>query len=218
VDLSSNISSIDNLVSKIDFIYSGDIIKSEKMKWVKKINHGSFSGIFFKEVIENIYEWSFNKMAKSSSDILIHNNYDIPITINYLEEVISNRNNSLMFYSNNTHSRLNIQLSFSFSSPKENNRYLDEWFYFKFKFLLNGSDVSSYYSPLISDSLDDCYIYLVDRPIQSLVWSLQNSKYTIDGDNHIIEMPVYHCDYNATRIRFVDTQKIREMKIKSILE
>jgi hypothetical protein len=84
-----------------------------------------------------------------------------------------------------------------------------------------GREVSAYYSPLIEDSEDDCYFYLVDKPIQSMVWSLQNMNYKIVENNyqfeHIVSFPIYHCDYNVYKIRVVNTQKIREEKINTLL-
>jgi hypothetical protein len=84
-----------------------------------------------------------------------------------------------------------------------------------------GKEVSAYYSPLISDDVDDCHFYLIDRPIQSMVWSLQNMNYSVNkgfsSNEHVIKIPIYNCDYESYKIRVVNTQKLRNDKINLIL-
>lgn len=217
MDLNNQISGLDDLLSKVDFIYSGDVIKSNQMKWVKNLPHQSFSSKFLLEIINDIYEWSFNKMIENSDELIVHNSFDNPLSIDILSSTDLGINPSIMFCSGNIFSKLNIQLSFPFSGLN-NTSYLEDHFKLKFKYLINNSEVSSYYSPLISDNIDDSSIYFVDNPIQSMVWSLQNMTYDIKDGNHIIEMPIYDCSYKAVHVRIVDTQKIREIKINSILE
>mgnify|MGYP003334149955 CR=1 FL=1 len=53
----------------IDFIYSGDVIKSEELKFSKKLNHTSHSSIFVSEIMCEIYNWSFNKMIEKSKEL-----------------------------------------------------------------------------------------------------------------------------------------------------
>jgi hypothetical protein len=74
---------------------------------------------------------------------------------------------------------------------------------------------------VILDEVDDCHFYLVDKPIQSMVWSLQNMIYDIEfnykSNSHMIKLPIYDCDFISYKIRVVDTQKLRNDKINSIL-
>jgi len=217
VNFNNQISGLDDLLSGVDFIYSGDVIKSNQMKWVKNLPHQSFSSKFLLEIINDIYEWSINKMIENADKLIIHNNFNKPISIDILSSINLGINPSIMFYSNNIFSKLNIQLSFPFSGLN-NTSYLDDHFQLKFEYLINNREISSYYSPIIRDNIDDSSIYFVDNPIQSMVWSLQNMTYDIKDNNHIIEMPIYDCSYKAVHVRIVDTQKIREMKINSILE
>jgi hypothetical protein len=56
-----------------------------------------------------------------------------------------------------------------------------------------------------------------------MVWALQNMEYQIiDLNNglyeHIVNVPVYNCNYNSYKIRVIDTQKIREEKINTLLD
>ena len=87
--------------------------------------------------------------------------------------------------------------------------------------MAHGLEVSAFYSPMIKDTDDDCHFYLIDKPIQSMVWSLQNMTYDMNrgfsSNDHCIKLPVYDCNYNAMKIRVINTQKLREEKINSIL-
>jgi hypothetical protein len=115
----------------------------------------------------------------------------------------------IIFYS--TNSNLNLQLGGHLVEPEDDGHsYLPNYFTRRFKIMAYNREVSAYYSPLIEDDLDDCHFYLVDRPIQSMVWSLQNMDYSIKS-------PIYDCDFEVYKIRVVNTQKLREDKINSIL-
>ena len=60
-----------------------------------------------------------------------------------------------------------------------------------------------------------------NKPIQSLVWSLQNMTYDIEDDygvyKHTVNYKFYHCDYNSTVVHVKNTSKLRDEKIDSLL-
>jgi hypothetical protein len=206
---------LEEFLQSIDFIYSGDVISSNEKKIVEKFNHCSFSISLLKKIVTETYDWSIQNMFDKSEEIIIFRNSftDIHDIMNRLEI-----DTKIIFYSNNTHRNLYIGNAVS---ENDQNSYLPEHFNRKFKFISNNVEVSAYFSPLITDNIDDCHFYLVDRPIQSMVWSLQNMEYSINrgfsSNEHVIKSPVYDCDFKVYKIRIVDSQKIREEKINSIL-
>jgi hypothetical protein len=217
--------SLEDYLQNIDFIYSGDVINSIDKKYVNKLKHSSFSAHLFREIMVDIYNYSFNKMLEKSKEIIIHRNkfsdiyelmHEIPI------------DPKILFYSVNSNMNLGLgshlrttQATLTLEDNDDGHSYLPSYFNRRFKLMSYGKEVSAYYSPSILDDVDDCHFYLIDRPIQSMVWSLQNMTYTINksfsNNEHVLKFPIYNCDYTSYKIRVIDTQKIREDKINILL-
>jgi hypothetical protein len=215
-DFSKYKKQLEDYLIKIDFIYSGDVINSDEVKYTKRLKSKSFSSIFISEIMCKIYDWSFKKMINESKEIIVYRNKFSDI-YNFLDEY--SMNSKILFYSKNSNLNLNL------GGPlleKEEVKYLPDYFMRRFKLMSYGKEVSAYYSPLIDDFEDDCSFYLVDRPVQSMVWSLQNMSYDIskieDEWLHEVRIPIYNCDYNSYKVRVVDTEKIREEKINTLLD
>ena len=204
---------LEDYLLKIDFIYSGDIIKSEELKFSKKLNHTSHSSIFVSEIMCEIYNWSFNKMIEKSKELIIHRT-----KFNDIYDLMNDYklDPKILFYSKN--SNLNLNLGGRLLEESGDRGYLPGYFMRRFKLMSFGKEVSAYFSPLIEDSTDDCNFYLSNNAIQSMVWSLQNMEYDIVDYEHIVSLPIYHCDYDVYKIRVIDTQKIREEKINTLLD
>jgi hypothetical protein len=208
--------SLEDFLEKIDFIYSGDVINSIDKTYIQRLKHSSFSANLCNEFIIDIYNWSFDQMDIKSKEIIIHrNNF---LNIYDLMDKIS-INPKILFYSKN--SNLNLNLGSHLLEEEDGKGYLPNYFNRRFKLMSYGKEVSAYYSPKIEDDIDDCHFYLVDKPIQSMVWVLQNMNYSISkgfsSNEHVIKVPIYNCDYEVYKIRVVNTQKLREDKINSIL-
>jgi hypothetical protein len=208
---------LEDFLQTIDFIYSGDVINSIDKTYIQKFKHSSFSANLCKDVIVDIYNWSFNQMMVNSKEIILHrNNFS---DIYELMDKIS-INPKILFYSQNSNMNLNLG-SHLLELEDDGHSYLPSYFTRRFKLMSYGKEVSAYYSPLILDDVDDCHFYLVDRPIQSMVWALQNMSYSINrsfsSNEHVIKIPIYNCDYEVYKIRVVNTQKLREDKINLIL-
>lgn len=208
---------LEDFLQSIDFIYSGDIITSTDKKVVEKFKHSSFSASLFRKLMIEIYNYSIQNMFDKSKEIIVHRNsfsdiYDLMDRLKMDPKII--------FYS--TNSNLNLQLGSHLVEPEDDGHsYLPNYFTRRFKLMAYNREASAYYSPLIEDDIDDCHFYLVDRPIQSMVWSLQNMDYSItkgfSSNEHSIKSPIYDCDFEVYKIRVVNTQKLREDKINSIL-
>jgi hypothetical protein len=207
---------LEDFLQTIDFIYSGDVISSIDKTYIQKFKHSSFSANLCKDVMIDIYNWSFDQMKINSKEIIIHRN-------NFLDvyELMNNIpiNPKILFYSVN--SNMNLGLGSHVLEEDDGKGYLPSYFTRRFKLMSYGKEVSAYYSPQIEDNVDDCQFYLVDRPIQSMVWSLQNMNYSINrsfsSNEHTVKIPIYNCDFESYRIRVVNTQKLREDKINLIL-
>lgn len=209
--------SLEDFLQSIEFIYAGDVISSSEKIYVEKLKHTSFPASLFKNVIVDIYNISFDKMVEKSKEVIIHraNFLDIYDLIDRISI-----NPKIMFYSKN--SNLNLSLGGSaLLELEEGNGYLPSYFNRRFKLMSSGVEVSAYYSPKIEDDVDDCCFYLVDKPIQSMVWTLQNMNYSVSkgfsSNDHVIKIPIYNCDYEVYKIRVMDTQKLREDKINILL-
>jgi len=210
--------SLEDYLQNIDFIYSGDVINSTNKVYTNKLKHEQFSSQLFRDSIIDVYNYSFNKMIENSKEVVIHRNkFSIDNLLNILID------SKILFCSDNSYSfmlRHYVTSTNFFSTTSiedEGIGYLPDFFKSKLKI----EDVSFYYSPNIKDDVDDFHFYLVDRPIQSMVWSLQNMTYTINksflNNEHVLKFPIYNCDYTSYKIRVIDTQKIREDKINILL-
>jgi hypothetical protein len=209
--------SLEDFLQNINFIYSGDVINSIDKTYSQKLKHSSFSSNLFKNIMIDVYNWSFEKMKNVSKEIIVHRN-NFTDVYGLMDKIPINP--KILFYS--TNSNLNLNLGSHVLESEHDTGYLPSYFTRRFKLMSHNREVSAYYSPLIEDDSDDCHFYLIDEPIQSLVWSLQNMRYSIESsfyDNeHIIKMPIYNCDFNSYKIRVVNTQKLRNNKINSILD
>lgn len=213
--------SLEDYLQSVEFIYSGDIISSTNLRMSEKLQHTSFSANLFRQMMIEIYNISVKKMFEKSTDIVIHRNnfVDTYQLINNLG--ISGFHSKIIFFSNNSNKNLNLGGNTILQEPDDGHSFLPIYFARQFKMMAYGVDVSCFFCPIIEDSVDDCQFYIVDKPIQSMVWSLQNIDYSINKsfsmNEHQIKIPIYDCDYNVYRVRVIDTQKLREDKINSIL-
>ena len=208
---------LEDYLQKVDFIYSGDVTKSENISFMCGSKEFVYSSTLIRSVMIDIYNWSFSKMIDNSKEIIIHRNNFTDIY--NLIDSIPNFDPKILFYSKN--SNLNLNLGSHVLEEEDGKGYLPSYFNRRFKLMSFGKEVSAYYSPQIEDDVDDCCFYLVDKSIQSMVWIIQNMTYNINrgliSNEHYIKYPIYHCDYESYKIRVVNTQKLREDKINSIL-
>lgn len=209
---------LEDHLESVEFIYSGDVISSSLLTFAEKRQHSSFSADLFKKIMIDVYDRSVKMMFDKSDELLIHrNNFsDIHDLINTLSF-----SPKLLFFSYNSDTNLNLGGNNIFNQSEDGHLFLPTYFNRQFKIMSHGIEVSSFFCPVIDDTVDDCHFYLVDKPIQSMVWSLQNIDYNISKSfskcEHLVKIPIYDCDFRALRVRVVNTQKLREDKINYIL-
>lgn len=214
VEFQKQKSLLESILEKIDFFYSGDIIKSHDMVFFKKLKHASFSPELLRDTMIGIYDKSFERMKLNSKEIILHRS-KVSDIYGIMDELPFNP--KILFYSRS--SNLDVNLDSILEDSKNN---LPRYFTRTSKFMMHNREVSAYFSPNIEDEVDDCCIYFTDAPIQSMVWSLQNMSYTINKgfslNEHIIKLPFYDCNYKCCKVRVIDTIKLRNDKINSLLD
>lgn len=201
----------DNLIN-FTYLYDGDVIDSE-IKYYEEIrNTKNISPNFIINCIKRIYDESIEIMLKRDYEevTIIKEKFDgITNTLNS----ISGFNSTYVFTSNN-------YLKFGSEFVKSKFKKPFPHYFYK-KVIFTNFEFDVYECPLISDKSDDISIYVTDKSIQSLVYSIQNMEYKVETYNgeykHIMKYNLYNCDYNVYKINIKDLSKIRDEKIDSIL-
>ena len=206
-DFESHKKALDNYLEKIEFLYSGDIISSVEKEFVIERSNSSFSSLFIKDILVELYNFSFENMVENSTELVFTKGTDL---VEVFEKV--NDNIRMAFYSESSkHNLLKTHIPFY---PNSGSHWLPSYFHTALYY--NGQPF--YFSPKIEDDKDDSVIYLVDGAIQSMVWSLQNMEYIIEDNKHIVRLPFYYCKYKSYKVRIVDIEKLRDDKINLVLD
>jgi hypothetical protein len=203
---------IENNLVNVPFLFAGDVISSHLKSFNCQRDQEHMSPMFVIDCFDEIYRQSFYEMVSKSKEIIISS------------ESISNVYQSL--------TSLGINTKFIFSTNKfsryigthfkvVNHRAFPPHFYAIEKIF--GLDIDILNSPLITELEDEIVIYVTDKPIQSLVYTIQNMDYVIKKISrkkwsHVINYPFYDCVYNSYKVVIRDISKIRENKIKDLLD
>lgn len=204
---------IETNIFKFTYLYDGDVLSSYNDNYSCILKHSQVSPISIIDCIVHIYNKSIERMIDNSEEIVITKSKLFVEIDTYLDVVnfspmyifCSKNGLELLGYSSNL---FNTHPFPSYLSPVKS-------------FLNKSYDL--YFSHLIKDQKDDVHIYMVDKSIQSLVYGIQNMDYYIEqsGDDdykHIIDYKFYECDFNCCKLTVRDISRIREDKIKQILE
>lgn len=208
---------LDQVLSNIDYLYSGDVISSFEKDYQEVRKSPLTSPTFIINSIVNIYNESLKNMFDRSSEVVIPkesindetNLIDLITTkIGYDPGFIFCSDSTKRFFSNS-------KISKSINS-------LPSYFYSIDRFV--GINLNVYYSPIIKENEGEQIIYATDRSIQSLVYSIQNMDYLIekvDDDNsnwsHKIVYSFFNCKFKSTKIVIRNVSTIRQSKINEIL-
>lgn len=198
---------IESNIEQFDYLYSGDIKSSKQMSYSKKIKNNSISPSFIIDVIDKIYKDSITNLVNNSKtkfninlsfrDLKSLNLFDIPRVIE----------------------KIDVEYNYIFTNFKHENIHKSGPFpdYFYQYNNLFTYKTKIYNSPFIEKYKGEVKLYLVDKPIQSLVYSIQNMDYEIKGDKHTITYPFYYCDYKSYNVLIRDIVTNRENIINDIL-
>ncbi len=211
-----------NLIN-ISFLYSGDVIKSSEFTYSEVRNNPLISPSFIINCLINIYNKSFEEMMNKSEKI-------------FLTEELFFKNEKENKNFSQTLKELNICHDYIFTSGKNSiffvpctiqpNKPFPNYFYESKNFEPN---VDVLISPLIEESESETVIFLTNKPIQSLVYSIQNMDYKVIPDKnnsesfpnlmrwtHEIKYPFYYCDYKSIKLTIRDISSIRDKKISEL--
>lgn len=210
---------------KFDYLYSGDAISSTDSSFSELKNNNIMSPLFIIKTINNIYEESINNMINKSKSIIINkSNINMPI-LKEVKKLTTNLSipGKIIIAGIDVHyafcGKNAINELFNAVSTCEKSAVFPHYFY---KTINNV-----FYSPLIIEEEGISIIYVTDAAIQSLVYSIQNMDYIIKKDGvdingsnywkHTINYKLFDCNFNSYKIVIKDISKIRDDKIKKIL-
>lgn len=207
---------LENYFINISYLYSGDVVSELKDQYIEYIENKNNSAIFINNFLKKVYIDSFKYMfSKVDKEIIIpHQNNIFTGKYAVMENVFA---------------IINEKISFDYNMCFTNYFKYEDVFFLKqvSKYInVNNSKRNKttkvFYSPSITPYEEDekGIFYLVDNPIQSFVYIIQNMDYTIEkyknGYNHIMTYPFYYCDFNVEKIAIVDMKKMVRDKIKIV--
>ena len=207
-----------NLMS-ISYLYNGDVISSHDSCYIEIKNSPLTSPSFIINSIVNIYQESFDIMVSKSKEFIIplESINDIGKDVNIFDKISELGINPLYVFCSDKSKKL-----FGISKNLNNTSAFPSYFYNIDKYI--GINVEVFYSPLVKEESDEMVLYVVDKSIQSLVYSIQNMDYKIeqnDKDNiewkHTMEYNLYDCRFNSYRLSIKNLSKLRNDKINKIL-
>jgi hypothetical protein len=208
-----------NLMS-ISYLYNGDVISSHDSCYIEIKNSPLTSPSFIINSIVNIYQESFDIMVSKSKEFIIplESINDIGKDVNIFDKISELGINPLYVFCSDKSRKL-----FGISKNLNNTSAFPSYFYNIDKYI--GINVEVFYSPLVKEETDEVVLYVVDKSIQSLVYSIQNMDYKIeqnDKDNiewkHTMEYNLYDCRFNSYRLSVKNLSKLRNDKINKILD
>jgi hypothetical protein len=195
----------------ISFLYSGDVISSTNGYYEENIPNKMSSPKFIINSIDFIWECSINQMLKNTIDEVIRILDFEKLDINglWLFDLVNSLNiqsfDPKFIFTNSTR----------YLGILKNNdrRPLPEYFYSVRK----SKGLEIYKIPIINETDGQVDIYITDKPIQSLVYVLQNMEYRISNNIHRMNYNLYNCDYKCYKITVKSIIKVRDEKISQLL-
>ena len=203
------------------FLYSGDVSKLDKtILYSEDMSNDlmspdfivrSFSEIY-KETIKNFFSKEYNSVVSNLDAMSLSKTLN-NIPARFMIAPISSYN--------------------AISTMWDTEKYhpFPDYFYPINKLSMNSlinKPIKLHYSPQIGyynvpEELEGSYrFWAIDRPIQSLLWTIQNMEYQIDksddGWRHTMALPIYDCQYDVLHIKLRDIQKFRNKLIGEIID
>lgn len=218
-------STIENNIIKFTYLYDGDVISStdDSYSEIREYRHVSPSQII--NCIDDIYHKSIKMMIDRSKEKII------PIRPYPLRHKPSNEADNIFYYIDNLKTN-GFKPLYVFCSdngrnlfgitrePKKSHPFP---IYFDHISRYHSTNYDLYLSPLIiDDSNDQVEVYVTDKSIQSLVYSIQNMDYNVEklengSFKHTINYKLYDCDFTCYKLIIKNVSRIREDKINQLL-
>lgn len=196
---------LESNLCKFSYLYGGDVVSSKDDSYKFKKTTNTVSPISIIDCFDKIYADSFSGMMEKSKEFVISCDIN-KINKSDIIKIIGDigLNFKYLFLSE---SSIGLFKKIGSDLPFPN-------YFYKVDTYQNSS---IYYSPMIEEEEGEVVVYLSDRPIQSLVYALQNMEYVMNEKNHIIKYKFYECDFNSYKVSFKDLAKLRNDKIDSLI-
>ena len=216
---------IESNVMKFTYLYDGDVISSTDETYSEILTHNSVSPNVIIRCIIDIYNKSIHHMINRSNElsvplrpeVLLHKpDPKVPNNIFYFLDNLEIKP-LYVFCSENS------QGMFGMVKKLKNDAFPG---YMDFLERYNSKNYDLYLSPIIKDDINDqVEIYVTDKSIQSLVYTIQNMDYLVEkvpGDprgeyKHTIKYKFYDCDYKSYKLTVKNISRLREDKINQVL-
>jgi len=218
-------STIESNIINFTYLYDGDVLFSKKDSYSEIVSHDRTSPLPIINCISDIYDKSIKSMMDRSIEkvIGIKDNTILNIPGNtddnifyYIDELKSKTNNFkplYVFCSENSRKLFGITKKMAINKPFPSHLYDIHKYH--------SQSYDLYLAPLIDDNEDEFHVYVSDKSIQSLVYSIQNMEYDIEkvdnGYKHTIYYKLYECDFTCYKLIIKDISQIREDKINQLL-
>ena len=196
---------------KFDYLYSGDVINSIDSKISLKTSKVN-------KLIESIYDYSIISMIEKSVDKEVFD-------LTSLKDAISLASKYKYAFVNNTFiNYLKHGSAFTSSIKLESKNH--QYFMIPYKkdmyreLSLGLLDIYSIDNILNKKKLNnenEMIMYVTDKPIQSLIYTMNTSNYYMENNNHIIEYKLFNCDYNCKKIIIRDKEVDRNNKLNKLI-
>lgn len=203
---------VEDFIIKFDYLYSGDVISSSDKSTSFNLNLDKISTTAITRLINNIYQDSILDMINRTNDI---KTFDLSNIDNAIKSTV---NYKYAFVNKNFLNHINAG-SFRFSIPVEPVHWKAFDAMYK-KYTFGTLDIYCIDDILTDEELnseDDMIIYLTDRPIQSLIYTMNTTSYEIKNNNHKIEYKVFNCDFKSRKIVIRNLEVDRDIKIDSLI-
>jgi hypothetical protein len=218
-------STIETNVMNITYLYDGDVISSVNGSYSEILSHNRSSTLPIVNCISDIYNKSIYSMMNKS----VEKNISIR-DIDKLDVVPSNTDDNIFYYidklKDNNFNPLYVFCSensrklFGITRNNISNRPFPSYFYDIHKY--HSQNYSLYICPLLRDNENESHVYVTNKSIQSLVYSIQNMDYVVEdfgngSYKHTIHYKLYDCDFTCYKLNIKSISRLREDKINKLL-
>jgi hypothetical protein len=210
---------IENNLLSLSYLYSGDVISSINSSYKEELPIDStlpkkfIKWRFIINSLDSMRKWSIENMINNTNMEIISVLDFEKLDMNglWLEDLVNNLNIESF-----TPKFIFINSTKYLGIVKDNGgRPLPEYFYQQG--VRKSKDLEIYKISIIDEIDEQIVIYITDKPIQSLVYVLQNMEYTVSDNIHKMTYNLYNCDYRCYKITVKNIIKMRDDKISQLL-
>lgn len=200
---------IEDVVSKIDYLYSGDVISSIDKKQSFNINLRRISTTNVISIINSIAEESILKMITDTTDCKMCSTYNLG---DHIKEICKSK----FAFGNQTF--INYFKTIAHVSNYNKGTIFDKFMYKELS--QENTDIYCIDEILNRNSLNsnNMIVYTCDKPIQSLVYTINTTTYLIENNIHTMEYKIFNCQFKSNKFIIRNIENDREHKLNIICQ